>query len=136
MTETSTESSLLVHPTFHSGQPDDRWTVTYPRGLLVSAASIFVGAPIIICVALIHIDATRWFGRTGPESLRSRYIGPRVHPSCVRMKLLSLTCDEYNRVKLEIRMVVMLLATEVILVIIGADGLLDVLVDSAKSSGS
>ena len=34
MTETSTESSLLVHPTFQPGQPDDRWTVTYPRGLL------------------------------------------------------------------------------------------------------
>ena len=34
MTETSTGSSLLVHPTFQPGQPDDRWTVTYPRGLL------------------------------------------------------------------------------------------------------
>ena len=24
-----------MHPTFQPGQPDDRWTVTYPRGLLV-----------------------------------------------------------------------------------------------------
>ena len=34
MTETSTWSSLLGHPKVHSGQPDDRWMVTYPRGLL------------------------------------------------------------------------------------------------------
>ena len=35
MTETSTWSSLLGHPKVHSEQPDDRWMVTYPRGLLV-----------------------------------------------------------------------------------------------------
>ena len=39
MTDTSTESSLLVHPTFQPGQPDDRWTVTYPRGLLAEHQS-------------------------------------------------------------------------------------------------
>ena len=38
MTETSTWSSLLGHPRVHSGQPDDRWMVTYPRGLLVAPA--------------------------------------------------------------------------------------------------
>ena len=58
-----------------------------------------------------------------------------MHPSCVRMKLLSLTCDEYDSVKWEIRKVVVLLAAEVILVIVGAQELLDVLVDSVKSSG-
>ena len=38
MTETSTWSSLFGHPKVHSGQPDDRWMVTYPRGLLAVAA--------------------------------------------------------------------------------------------------
>ena len=38
MTETSTWSSLLVHPKVQPGQPDDRWMVTYPRGLLGATA--------------------------------------------------------------------------------------------------
>ena len=46
MTETSTWSSLLVHPKVHSGQPDDRWMVTYPRGLLGSKAALADGVTV------------------------------------------------------------------------------------------
>ena len=31
---------------------------------LIGAVSILLGAPIILCVALIHVDATRWFDTT------------------------------------------------------------------------
>ena len=54
MTETSTWSSLLGHPKVHSGQPDDRWMVTYPRGLL--------GDREVSRLAEIVLMASLWLG--------------------------------------------------------------------------
>ena len=102
----------------------------------IGSASIFLGIPIISCIFLLHVDATRWIQRTDLRCLKGRYLRLGVHPNCVKLKFFDLICDEYDRVKWEIRTVIMLFVIEVIFVIIAGNGLLGVLIDGIKPTGS